>query len=252
MKTKRLIIKIDEDLCNGCGQCIVNCAESALYLEDGKAKLRAEKYCDGLGACLGHCPTGALTLHEEEVDAYDHHAVEALIREQKQAHAAQKPLGCGCLSKQVMTLTPAKAPAAAGPSAPGQSYLSHWPVQLRLVPVDAPYLRDASILLTADCVPVSLPDFHARYVPGRVVLLACPKLDDAEAYVDKLAAILAANQVKDITVLEMEVPCCAGMSRILDAAQGQARTQVPVRTVIISRQGEVLPERPAGFRPSGL
>jgi ferredoxin len=249
MKTKRLIIKIDEDLCNGCGQCIVNCAESALYLEDGKARLRAEKYCDGLGACLGHCPTGALTLHEEVVDSYDHHAVEALIQENKvKAEAESKPLGCGCPSRQVMTMAPAEAPSPGVDPEPGQSFLSHWPIQLRLLPVNAPYLKGASILLTADCVPVSLPDFHARYVPGRVVLLACPKLDDAEAYVDKLAEMLAANQFKDITVLEMEVPCCAGMSRILDAAQRQARTSVPVETVIISRQGAILPGRP-GMKP---
>ena len=252
MKTKRLIIKIDEDLCNGCGQCIVNCAESALYLEDGKARLRAEKYCDGLGACLGHCPTGALTLHEEAVDEYDHQAVEALIREKEQAKAAQKPLGCGCPSKQAMTMAPAKAPTSAGQGGgqsaePGQSFLSHWPIQMRLVPVNAPYLQGASLLLTADCVPVALPDFHSRYVPGKVVLLACPKLDDAEAYVDKLAEIIAANNLKEITVLEMEVPCCAGMTRIVDAAMRQARAQVPVTTVVVSRQGAILPGR-AGMK----
>ncbi len=234
MKNVRKIISIDEELCDGCGQCVMGCAESALRIVDGKARLTADRYCDGLGACLGECPTGALKIIEREADAFDEEAVEALAATQREAPAAA-PGQCAGLS--VSQTGPAHG---AG--------LSHWPVRLRLVPPNAPFLRNARLLLTADCVPVAMPAYHSDWLPGRVVLLGCPKFDEVRPHVDKLRDIFAQNDIAHATVLEMEVPCCSGMRRIAEAARAASGRKVPIERVVVSRRGEVVEKEMVGAK----
>jgi ferredoxin len=237
---KRKIIEIDESLCNGCGQCITGCAEGALEIINGKAKIVADHFCDGLGACIGHCPTGALAIIERDAPDFDEAAVEAHL-----GHRQNAPAPCGCPSSQAMTLSPcqqANLPTAQ-PSA-GASMLASWPIKLRLVPSDAPFLKGARLLLTSDCVPPAFPAFHSAFLPGRIALLGCPKFDDVQGYVDKLADIIRAGDIADITVLQMEVPCCAGMSRIAALAVAASGKRVPVTQVVVTRRGEI-----AGMEP---
>ncbi len=233
----REIIEIDEALCDGCGQCVPNCAEGALRIVDGKARLVAEKYCDGLGACLGECPTGALRIVRREADAFDEEAVERLLAEHEDcSHVEACPEGgvatlCHGLGEQTC--------ACARPDTDGTpSALHHWPVQLRLVPPDAPFLKNADILLLADCAALSVPALHQRYVPGKVVLMGCPKFDDAPFYVQRLRDILKGNEVSSLTVLEMEVPCCAALSRIAARSGALAGSDVPVTRIVAARTGQ--------------
>ncbi len=253
MGIKREIIKIDEDLCNGCGECVPSCAEGSLQIIDGKAKMIADKYCDGLGACLGHCPQGALSVIVREADPFDEEAVEELLATQKaeQLDAGIIPMaghasGGGCPGEGMMNLRPAAKPIANDSGTAVLSTLSHWPVQLRLVPPNAPFLKNADLLLTADCVAVSLPDYHARYVPGKVVLMGCPKFDDAPMYVERLAAILRDNEINSVTILQMEVPCCSSMSTILDQARLEAGSGVAVERIIVSRGGQIMVHEKVG------
>jgi len=251
MKAMRKLITVNEDLCNGCGNCVTGCAEGALAIIDGKAKLVNEVFCDGLGACLGECPTGALKVVEVEADDFNPEAVTRHLTSQGRAVPEHMPdpaslrLGQpgGCPGSRAMRLA-APASGCQQANVPSRQHsaasnLSHWPIQLRLVPPTAPFLQGASLLLTADCVPPAFPDFNARFLPGRVLLLGCPKFDDAAAYTDKLADILRQNDIKDITVLRMEVPCCAGMTGIAQRAAQAAGTTPPVATVIITRDGRV-------------
>ncbi len=254
MNAMRKIIEIDEELCNGCGQCVTGCAEGALRIVDGKARLVADRYCDGLGACIGECPTGALTIVERPADAFDEAAVHELLAAEKAASMA-----CGCPSSNVMHLSPCAAanaptgfgaPAQAAAAVPGQtraSNLSHWPIQLRLIPPDAPFLRGASLLLAADCVPASFPGYH-DFLAGRCVAIGCPKFDDAAAYVAKLTDMIRVSGITDITVLEMEVPCCHGLHRIALAAVKGSGEHVPVRRVVVSRRGEIIARENVGGR----
>ena len=194
MRKTRDIIHIDEELCNGCGQCILDCAEGALQVVDGKAKLVGEVFCDGLGACLSGCPTGALTVERREAEEFDEAAVEELLRgqgrEPHSAPAAPEPLPTAgaCSGQAAMTLEPAAPPSSDGQTA---SQLGHWPIKLQLLSPSAPFLQGADLLLLADCAAASLPDLHPRLLPGRAIALACPKLDNAQAHVDKLAELLA-------------------------------------------------------------
>lgn len=265
MKVKRKIIEIDEDLCDGCGQCVPGCAEGALQIIDGKARLVAEKYCDGLGACLGDCPTGALKLIEREADDFDEGAVEALLAAQKAAaetaptpapeqagdKSQQQPaMACGCPSQHIQSFGPAAAtpcqsanqprsqevPAAGTPAA-AASNLSHWPIQIRLVPPEAPFLKGADLLIAADCVPVAHPAFNQELLPGKTVLLGCPKFDDADLYVARLAEIFQTAGLKSITVAIMEVPCCGSMRGIVQAAQQRAGTAIPVTELVVGVRG---------------
>jgi len=258
MKATRKIIRIDEDLCNGCGQCIIGCAESALELVDGKARLVAEKYCDGLGACLGECPTGALTIIERDADAFDEEAVEELIAARKAAPEPAQTAGsmpCGCSSANVVSMSPcdaANVPTQSGSSRkPLGSTLSHWPIQLRLVPPDAAFLQGARLLLAADCVPPSTPNFQQEFLAGRILLMGCPKFDDAASYVGKLAEIFRLNDVKDVAVLEMEVPCCSGLHRIAARALAESGKNVPIERVIMTRRGTVFSKEPVSTAPLG-
>lgn len=241
MKKLRKIIQIDEELCNGCGQCIIGCAEGALQLVDGKAKLVGEVYCDGLGACIGECPEGALTIIEREADEFDEAAVEELLASQKASEAAapELPLACGCPSNQDMVLSPGAAPAP-GQGSPAVSTLGHWPIKLGLLGPGAPFLKDADLLLLADCAAASLPNLHADFLGGKAVALACPKLDDAAAHIDRLGAILAGARPKSITVVHMEVPCCMGLDFIAKRAMDAAGVRVPLGRIQIGRDGRVL------------
>ncbi len=262
MKVKRQIIEIDENLCDGCGQCVPDCAEGALEIIDGKARLIAEKYCDGLGACLGACPTGALKVVEREVDDFDEEAVEELLAakktETREPEPAADAMACGCASSHIQSFGPtttpcqaanqpretAMAPAGAPTAAPAagleQSALTHWPIQIRLVPPEAPFLKGADLLVAADCVPVAHPAFNRELLPGKTVLLGCPKFDDAESYVAKFSEIFATAGIKSITIAIMEVPCCGSMRGIIQAAQQRAATSIPVEEVVIGVRGNRL------------
>ena len=234
---KRKIIEIDESLCNGCGQCVTGCAEGALAIVDGKAKIVADHFCDGLGACIGHCPTDALQIIEREAPDFDEEAALAHVA----ATQGKKGKHGGCPSQQPVTMTPcqqANVPSAQTPTA--GSALSTWPIKLRLVPPNAPFLAGARLLLTSDCVPPAFPALQTAFLPGRVALLGCPKFDDVQSYVEKLTAILTENDVADITVLQMEVPCCSGMARIAAQAVAASGKNVPVTRVVVGRHGEIV------------
>ncbi len=233
----RKIIRIDEDKCNGCGDCIISCPEGALQIVNGKARLVKENYCDGLGACIGECPTGALTIEEREADEFDEEAVKEHVAESAAAQSAACPGSC----VRELPAATARQPVA-GEEMPSQ--LSHWPVQLTLIPPTAPFLRDADVLLTADCVPFAMPDFHARFLAGgHPVLVACPKLDDAKAYVDKLALMLQSAAVRSLTIIHLEVPCCNGLCRIVELAMKTAGQTIPVKEVTIGINGKVIAEQ---------
>lgn len=228
----RKIIEIDEDKCTGCGLCITGCEEGALAIVDGKAKIVRDMFCDGLGACIGHCPEDALRIIEREADAFDEAAAMAHVR----AMGGITPQGCP--SAQVVQLNTSCAAANAAKSQAGQgSSLSHWPVQIRLVPAHAPFLENADLLIVGDCCPVAVPDFHARFLHGRVVMLGCPKFDNAAEYVDKLTKIFSQAKIKSILVVEMEVPCCSGLSRIVAQALSNSGKKIPGSKAIIARDG---------------
>ncbi len=240
----RSIIKINEDLCNGCGLCVPGCAEGALQIVDGKAKLVKEQYCDGLGVCLGECPTGALTIEERESVEYDEAAtnqwLKSIGRPTVSAAHQQPDLPCGCPGTNLKTFgkrqeeAPANAPASVG-----RSELTQWPIQLMLVPPSAPFLREADLLLAADCVPFAYPDFHRKMLNGRALLIACPKLDNAELYVDKLTQMILRNDLRSITIAHMEVPCCFGLGRIVNEAMQRAGVKVPVMSINVGLEGEL-------------
>lgn len=246
MKIKRKIIEIDEELCDGCGNCVVSCAEGAIKIIDGKAKVIKDKFCDGLGACLGECPQNALHLIEREADPFDEEAVETHLKalEQEKAGAEDKQ-PCGCPSSQIKMfpgMGPSSCQAANVPKTQsGQaSALGHWPVQIRLVPPHAPFLKNADLLVAADCVPVAYPSFHKDFLKGKVVMIGCPKFDDIDNYVEKFTQIFQQNPINSITSLIMEVPCCSGLPGILKKAMKQAGVDIPVKEVVISARGEIL------------
>lgn len=248
MKVKRNIIHIDEDKCNGCGLCVPACEEGALQIIDGKARLVKEIYCDGLGNCLGECPQGAITIEEREADPFSEEAVAEHLKSQQSeqtAEAGSPASGCGggCPGSAMLDLMRGKTPEAAStPSAQGsaESALRQWPVQLHLVNPDAPYWRDADLLIAADCVPVAYAAFHSELLAGRRVIIACPKLDDTSPYVGKLAALLSRNSIKSITVAHMEVPCCGGLGRMVQAALDAAQSPLEVNDVCIGIRGDVI------------
>ncbi|MHB1418765.1 MAG: ATP-binding protein [Bacillota bacterium] len=266
---KRLIIKIDDRKCTGCGQCVPNCAEGALQIVDGKVRLVNEIYCDGLGACLGECPEGALVLEERDAQPFDAEATEThlgscngddtghgcpgsmhrLLKEAECHHQHQSPAGktgeavesilpCGCPSSSERVLD-RPAQTAPADSAPAASELGHWPVQLALVSPKASFLRDSDLLISADCVPFAYADFHKNLLKGHSLLIGCPKLDDADEYVKKLALIISQNKPRSITVAHMEVGCCYGLMQIVQEAMKQAGVIIPMRTVIVSVNGEL-------------
>ena len=230
----RNIIVIDEKKCNGCGLCANACAEGAIKIIHGKAKLVSETYCDGLGACIGHCPQNAITIKQREAKSFDEEATKEHLREIKQPQPS--PFMCpGMASVQLRDTAEKSDSAADGIS----SQLTHWPVQLKLVSAHAPYFADARLLLVADCVPFAMGDFHSRFLRGHSVVIGCPKLDDARLYVEKLADILRANKLKSISVVHMEVPCCHGLTRIAQEALAKAGVEMAFEDVTIGLNGGV-------------
>jgi ferredoxin len=271
---KRKIIRIDEAKCNGCGQCIPNSPEGAIKVIDGKARLVSDLFCDGLGACLGHCPQGAIETEEREAQPYDERKVIEVIASQgantiaehldhlkshgqdefyRQATdylrekgipvpraAQEKRQACGCPGAKVRSMTRERRVDAA--FTPPQSELTHWPVQLNLVPPSAPFLRNAELLIAADCVPCAYPGFHSELLRGKVLLVGCPKFDDLEHYREKLTQILRQNDLRSVTYAHMEVPCCLGLLPLIKEAIAASGKKVPFRDVMITVSGEKIEE----------
>jgi len=237
-KTLRKIIRIDEEKCNGCGACVPACAEGALQIIDGKAKLISETYCDGLGACLGECPQGAITIEERTAEHFDEEATKLHLEKENQT---MEKLPCGCPSATVTQFERQETTEVAPiESTNQQSVLSHWPVQLTLVPPMAPFLQGADLLLAADCVPFAYAGFHQDFIKDHAVLVACPKLDDFEAHLEKLTDILRHSSVKSLTVVHMEVPCCAGLTHMVKQAMHSASKDIPLKEITIGIRGDLL------------
>lgn len=279
MSAQRKIITIDEEKCNGCGLCIPNCPEGALQIIDGKARLISDLFCDGLGACIGHCPEGAITIEEREAEPYDERRVmENIIKQGENVikahlrhlkdhgefkflreaidfledkgvdiapehflHTEQSKTAsaCGCPGARVMDFTAGEPSGETVVKQKRGTKLRQWPVQIKLVPPIAPYLNDSDLLIAADCVPFAYPDFHEDFLRGRILLVGCPKLDDARYYEDKIKQILEQNTIKSITVLHMEVPCCFGMVQLVKNAITASRKEIPLKDITITIKGGV-------------
>ena len=270
---KRNIIHIDEEKCNGCGLCVNACHEGALQMFDGKARLITDAYCDGLGACLPECPTGAITIEERDADAFDEEAVKARMNAMNKPaahdtnphaanphphlHAPSAPapaagmpekLACGCPGthartiERKMTIAPKAAPTPTAAISAPESQLRQWPVQIKLVPVKAPYLANAHLLVAADCTAFAYAGIHNDFMKNRITLIGCPKLDEGD-YADKLAAILENNEIRSVTVLRMEVPCCGGIANAVKTALIRSGKMIPWQVVTISTDGTVLEDR---------
>ncbi len=253
----REIVKIDEEKCNGCGDCVPGCAEGAIQIIDGKAKLLAENLCDGLGACLGTCPMDAITIEKRAADEFDEEAVEAHLGKAHAPQAAAAAHGGGCPSAAIRSFEAPK-PAHHGGGCPSsrlmnfdqkaeaeqesgsrQSQLRQWPVQMSLVPPTAPFLKNSDLLLAADCAPFAYADFHKDLLKGKALLIGCPKLDDGKAYLEKLTAMIQQNDLQRLTVVHMEVPCCSGLIAIAQQAIAASGKDVPFETIRIGIQGDI-------------
>jgi len=243
MKILRKIVEIDESKCDGCGLCVPSCAEGAIRIVDGKARIKAENFCDGLGACLGECPQGAIRIVEREAEAFDEEAVKKEQSASLGREHAGKELPCGCPSSSLKTWAPSGSCEKANqPSiaAPARSELRHWPVQIRLVPPTAPFLKGAHLLVAADCTPVAYPRFHQEFLKGKVVLIGCPKFDDTEMYARKFAQIFAQAEILSVTIVVMEVPCCQGLPAIVRKGMEAAGKKVRLEKVVVAADGEIL------------
>ena len=229
----RKIIKIDEEKCNGCGACTAACHEGAIQMQNGKAHLVREDYCDGLGDCLPACPVDAISFEEREAPAYDEKAVQAA-----KASQAQQPLPCGCPGTQSRAIR-REQHAAQAVGAPVESELTQWPVQIKLVPVRAPYFENANLLVAADCTAYAYGNFHRDFIRNRVALIGCPKLDEGD-YAEKLTAILAQNEIRSVTVVRMEVPCCGGLENAVKRALQASGKFIPWRVVTITTDGRAV------------
>jgi len=267
-KKMRKMVKIDEDLCTGCGECVPSCAEGAIQIIDGKAKLIADNLCDGLGACLGDCPEGAITIEEREADEYDEAAVHehlAKVDKWDEAPDAPAPAACpsaagpkhthaaggGCPGSRMQQFdAPASdqkadsgAASAGDPASNQPTELRQWPIQLHLVPPSAPYYQNADLLLAADCTAFSVGNFHRDYLKDKALAIACPKLDQGqEIYLQKLQAMIDEAHINTLTVMVMEVPCCTGLVRLAQEAANVAQRKVPVKKLVVGVRGEILAE----------
>lgn len=250
-KVKRKIIKIDEDICTGCGNCVVACAEGALEIIDGKAKVVNEIFCDGLGACIGDCPEGALEIMEREALEFDEEAVEkhleSLNHVEKATHThekhviAEETLPCECPSAKTMVFSDVKEDSEV--SGKIHSTLRQWPVQMHLISPTAPYYQGADVLLSADCVAYSYGDFHRDFLKHRSIAIACPKLDQGrDVYIEKIRSLIDDARINTLTVAMMEVPCCSGLLAMAQEAVKRASRKVPIKYIIVSLQGEILKE----------
>lgn len=228
----RKIIKIDEEKCNGCGICAEACHEGAIDIVDGKARLLREDYCDGLGDCLPACPVNAISFEEREAPAYNEAAVLAA-----KAQKSAAPLPCGCPGTRSQSIIRSDTPATE--AAPAVSRLSQWPVQIKLVPVNAPYFSGADLLVAADCTAYAYGGFHERFIKNRITVIGCPKLDDID-YTGKLTQIIASNDIKSLTIVRMEVPCCGGIENAAKRALQASGKFIPWQVVTISTDGRII------------
>ena len=248
----RQIIKIDEKKCNGCGLCAEACHEGAIGMVNGKAKLLRDDYCDGLGDCLPVCPTGAISFEEREAAAYDEVAVQKNMQEKQEkvqcgceekAQHQEESLPCGCPGTQSKTIRRESRDETVcnnnDHASGNMSHLSQWPVQIKLVPVNAPYFADANLLVAADCTAFAYGDFHHKFIRNRVTLIGCPKLDEGD-YSDKLTAIIKNNSIKSVTIVRMEVPCCGGIENAVKRALQNSGKFIPWHVVTISTDGRIL------------
>ncbi len=232
---KRNIVRIDEDKCNGCGQCVPACHEGAIKIIDGKARLSADSLCDGLGACLGECPQGAIMLETREADAY----VEMKGIAMKEDHKS-KPMACGCPGSMTQDFRGVAKPSVSA-SGPLASELRQWPIQLKLLNPGASFFKDADIVVSADCAAFSYGDFHRKFLKGKVLVIFCPKLDDdLDGYIDKLAEVFKMNNVRSVTAVSMEVPCCGGVVEIVEEAVRRSGKNVMMKEYTIGMQGEII------------
>lgn len=251
MKVMRKIIEIDEEKCDGCGLCVPACAEGSLEVVDGKVRVVADNLCDGLGACLGECPNDALKIVEREAEEFDEEAVEKYLAEKETSETADLPkqmIGSGCPSARIMQFSPEASHAGVQPQAAGgpqqPSALAHWPIQIHLVPPTAPFLKGADLLVLADCVPVAFPTLHRDFLEGKAVMMGCPKLDDAQKYIDKFAQVFRSAGIKSITTVVMEVPCCSGLPMIVKRGLEMSGADIPVEEVVVSTKGHILVRKP--------
>ncbi len=234
---KRQIIEIDRDKCTGCEACADACHEGAIAMVDGKAQLMREDYCDGLGNCLPACPTGAISFVEREAAAYDEAA--ALANKQKKMQREGMLIHGGCPGTRMKTIRHAETSGTETVHTPAQSRLSQWPVQIKLVPVNAPYFDGAKLLIAADCTAYAYAAFHERFIKGRITLVGCPKLDDAD-YSEKLTEIIRNNDIKSVTVVRMEVPCCGGLEHAAKIALQRSGKFIPWQVVTVTTDGNIL------------
>lgn len=234
---KRRIIEIDRETCNGCGACAAACHEGAIAMVDGKAALMRDDYCDGLGDCLPACPTGAISFVEREAAAYDEQAVLAHKQEKMRAEGKSLPCGCpGSRSRRIEHTDGGEAPLCEA-----VSRLAQWPVQIKLAPVNAPYFSGAKLLIAADCTAYAYAAFHERFIKGHITLIGCPKLDAVD-YSEKLTEILLRNDIKSVTVVRMEVPCCGGLEYAAKTALQKSGKFLPWQVVTLSTDGRILDE----------
>lgn len=231
----RNIVNIDEEKCNGCGQCVDACAEGAIKMINGKAKLVSEVYCDGLGACIGHCPQDAITVERRDADEFDEQATKAHLAEKKSSPLSD--FVCpGLMARNLRDKTEPTKNA----SVPVASQLSHWPVQLKLVSPQAPYFANSDLLLVADCVPFAMGDFHNKFLKDHSIVIGCPKLDDSEYYIEKLAQIIKMNKLNSLAVIHMEVPCCSGLTAIANKAIIASKEKLSFEDITIDLQGNIV------------
>mgnify|MGYP000251287771 FL=1 len=239
VKMIRRIIQIDREKCNGCGACAETCHEGAIAMVDGKAELMRDDYCDGLGDCLPACPTGAITFVEREAAAYDEQAV--MENKQKKMRKEGMTLPCGCPGSQSRQIKRVEESHAGAQCAAQESRLSQWPVQIKLVPVNAPYFDGAKLLIAADCTAYAYAAFHERFMRGHITLVGCPKLDGVD-YAEKLTEIIRENDVKSVTVVRMEVPCCGGLERAAVTALKNSGKFIPWQVVTVTLDGRLKEE----------
>ena len=236
----RKIIKIDENRCNGCGACVAACHEGAIEIINGKAVLTREDYCDGLGDCLPECPTGAISFEEREAPAYDEAAVLA-AKQKKGKEQEAKVSHAGCPGTQLRQMAPTKTENSPSHAPAGVSHLGQWPCQIKLAPVNAPYFNGAKLLIAADCTAYAYANIHEDFMKGKVTLIGCPKLDSVD-YSEKIMAIIRNNDIKSVTILRMEVPCCGGLEMAAKKALQESGKFIPWQTVTISIDGNILDE----------
>ena len=249
MKQIRKIIEIDEKICDGCGNCVLACAEGAIDIINGKAKVIGDQYCDGLGACIGDCPQGALKIIERQADAFDEKAVEQLLSKQKENKASFPAFSCPSSAMKTFPMENLISDNKQEKQNDGlsdsrvKSYLGHWPVQIRLVPSNAPFLKNADLVVAADCVSVVYPNFHQDFLNNKAIMIGCPKFDNNDEAIEKFYSIFVESKIKSITCVIMQVPCCSVLPLIIRKAYEKSKTDILFREIIISVKGQILLEK---------